>query len=168
MEAIYELLASDPRLRVKGGARLIDRIRVGDKTVVHGPYLPLKKGNYEGQLNFAPDAVFTGNAMIDVCYNRAQKVITRRSVRAEDVTGSQVLITFCLVEDVRDVEIRLFAEIGTAAEFISLVVRGTPQHEANGELESIKERHNDFRFRAPVDLCRTPSRANRILVIGSC
>ena len=121
MSIVYNLSAKDPKqIHARGAKRTEAGIEIdvgpGDpEAVLHGPYYPLKKGDYEGTIRFDPAVPVTVSGHFDVVCDQASLALVKRQYSAQEINdgGFEIKLAFSVPHDVFDFEIRLFAGQGS-------------------------------------------------------
>jgi Macrocin-O-methyltransferase (TylF) len=129
----YRFGAADAYMRIGVGNRTNDAIRIAETDIgvaLYGQYIPLPPGAYRATLRFHSDRPCRGNAVMDVCADRGQRLLGRKSISGGQIgqNGMAGTIDFCSTEAMADVEVRLSSEGGFVAEVDRLEISGELAH----------------------------------------
>jgi hypothetical protein len=102
--------AADARVGTIAGNRVSEIIVVKHASIgyaFHGPYWTLPAGRWLARANLVKGSAKAGEAILDICSDAGQNILTSRSISLGKVKDSRIEIEFHLDRPVRNVEIRL-------------------------------------------------------------
>ena len=128
--AMFRFTADSPALGTEVGRRVDGIIALRDApqgTALFGPYITLPADHYVARLCFRAGAERRGRATMDVAIDTGAETLAHRVIKAADLSDAHpfVDLEFESIEELRELEVRLFCDQGYTDEIEAIEIRPT-------------------------------------------